>query len=83
VQRQRSLNSPAGNVSQNVPLSRQNSFSGQDVSGFPGPTSPVGVIPHSQTNFANAVFSNQQMQRMQRQSNTPQATQHLPGKLFN
>uniref|UniRef100_A0A182IZ83 Uncharacterized protein n=1 Tax=Anopheles atroparvus TaxID=41427 RepID=A0A182IZ83_ANOAO len=59
---------------------QQNTFGGTmvDGGGFPGPPSPspVGV---SAPNFANTVFTNQQM-RLQRQGSVPpQATQHLPG----
>ncbi|XP_037909324.1 nuclear receptor coactivator 3 isoform X2 [Hermetia illucens] len=66
----RSLNSPGATVT------RQNSFQGQDGSGFPGPPSPSPQGPFGTT---TNVFNNQQLQRIQRQSSVPQATQHLPG----
>ncbi|XP_037930649.1 transcription activator MSS11-like [Teleopsis dalmanni] len=75
----RGLNSPSGAVPGSmttVTLQRQNSFQTND-SGFSGPsTSPS---PQSPYGAGTTVFQQQQMQRMQRQSSVPQATQHLPG----
>ncbi|XP_053960234.1 nuclear receptor coactivator 3 isoform X2 [Anastrepha ludens] len=83
----RSLNSPGGGtpgnavgsaIGANVGLQRQASFQSGEGGSFsgtsssPSPQSPYGG---PSTN----VFQQQQMQRMQRQSSVPQATQHLPG----
>ncbi|XP_054744947.1 nuclear receptor coactivator 3 isoform X4 [Anastrepha obliqua] len=82
----RSLNSPGGGtpgnavgsaIGANVGLQRQASFQSGEGGSFsgtsssPSPQSPYGG---PSTN----VFQQQQMQRMQRQSSVPQATQHLP-----
>ena len=69
TQRQRSLNSPGAPTG-----GRQNSFTGQVDSGFPGPPSP-SQVPFS----AGSVYNNSQQMRLQRQTSVPQATQHLPG----
>lgn len=61
-------------------MTRQNSFQGQDGSGFPGPPSPSPQGPFGTT---TNVFNNQQLQRIQRQSSVPQATQHLPGRCLS
>ncbi|XP_020713485.1 uncharacterized protein LOC101453682 isoform X4 [Ceratitis capitata] len=88
----RGLNSPGGGgvpgnavgsaIGSSVSLQRQNSFQGGEPMGFggasssPSPQSPYGGPPSN-------VFQQQQMQRMQRQSSVPQATQHLPGNASN